>query len=397
MDWHNIRGLWRYCWWYGCAVIYLWFFLATALHAYYHPLLNWDMIAYMGVAESFTTSDPDKLHDATMADMKEVDDAGTFYHHHDKDPLINTAESFRQQLPFFSIKPLYTGAVWLLHALGIAMSKATWMLSILGFLGVGAICYYVFPSGSDPGLWWLVVCFFCGCGHYPLAAVAHLSTPDTLCLAFSIAAYCLWMYQRSFFDFAGCFLMAQLSRPDTLMLSAMLTLFFTFIAPAPYRFTLRHGLGFIFIAILSYVVITAVTGTYGWKALFYYYFITRSARPADVVPDFSVQQYVHIVYDGILHITANACLQLLCLGTVIASCCYHSENRHMLGVLWATWLAFALRFVVFPAGQEDRYYYPYYLIMLYAMWEAATPHVQYCAARAWRYVQECAGTSVVLD
>ena len=127
----------RFCWWYGVAVIYFWCFANAALQAYRHPFLNWDMVAYMGVVESFSTSNPQKIHDATMERARQVYDPSAYYHHRYENILSNRPEAFYQQLPLYSIKPLYTGGVWLLHVLGMAMPEATYVLSIGGFLDAG--------------------------------------------------------------------------------------------------------------------------------------------------------------------------------------------------------------------------------------------------------------------
>jgi len=368
----------RLGWWYGCAVLYLWFFAVSALHAYRHPFLNWDMIAYMGVAESFSSGDPQKIYDATMERARDVYPPGAYENITRKNALSNQADVFYQQLPLYSIKPLYTGGIWLLDALGMPMPKATWVLSISGFLGLGTVCYFFVPAAMDAGAWWIIVWLFCAYGPWPMRAIVHLSTPDTLCIALSAAGYCLWVYSRSFAGFAACFLLAQLARPDTLLLSSPLALFFTFFAHAPYRLTRRQGVGFTASAVILYMAVHHLAGNYGWKALFYYNFIHKSAHPAVIVPLFGWRQYVNIVYYGIVRIAANARLQWLFAASLAASACHcllPTKKRVFIGILWLAWLVFAARFMLFPAWGEDRYYYPYYFIMLYALAETISPYL----------------------
>ena len=206
-----------------------------------------------------------------------------------------------------------------------------------------------------------------------MSMVAHLSTPDTLCIAFSLAGYCLLIYQRSFTGFAACFLLAQMARPDTLLLSSALAVFFTLCINAPYRLTLRQGLGFVVATAILYVTVNSLTGNYGWKVAVYYSFINKSAYPADVLPVFGWEQYVGIVRNGIVRIAANGRLQMLLVASLIASVCHclcRPDNRLFIGIVWVAWLVLALRFVLFPAWWEDRYYYPYYFIVLFALAEA---------------------------
>lgn len=369
-------------WWYGCAVIYFWFFAAGSLYAWRHPFLNWDMVAYMGVAESFSTSDSQRIYDATMADARQVYDPSTYHRLSHKDGLSNSASHFYQQLPLYSIKPLYTGGIWLLHIFGMPMAQAAWMLDIIGFLGLGTLCYFFVPRGLDAGIWWLTVWLFSRFGPYPMPAMARLSTPDTLCIALCVAAYCMWVYRRSFIGFAACFLLAQLARPDTLLLSAVMSLFFTFCTGPSMRMTLRLGVGFVMVSALLYIVINIITGNYGWKLLFYYTFIHRLSTPADIVPQFGFQQYIHVFHRGMVRILANRRLQCMLVASwLVTVCCYAFSLKRQgvfIGIVWMAWLVFAVRFILFPAWGSDRYYYPYYFIMLFAMAEVMAPIKNRC-------------------
>ncbi len=369
----------RLGWWYGCALLYFWFFAAAALHAYRHPFLNWDMVAYMGVAESFSAGDPQKIYDTTMTEVSQVRSPEWHYQRRG-DILSNRSEAFYQQLPFYSVKPLYTGGIWLLHALGMAMPEASWVLSILGFLGLGMVCYLFVPRGLDAGIWWGTAGLFCALGAWSMSDVARLSTPDTLCIALSAAGYCLWIYRRSFTGFAACFLLAQLARPDMLLLSSALALGFIFFASGSYRMSARQGCGFIAMTIILYMAVNYLAGNYGWKVLFFYKFIKHLSYPAHFEPHFGWEQYIGIVRHGTLRIMANARLQFLLVTSLMAALCQSREERGFIGILAVTWLAFAVRFALFPAWGEDRYYYPYYFIMLYAIAEAITP----CLLQYWK-------------
>ena len=377
----------KFCWWYGCALVYFWFLITAALHAYRYPFRNWDMLAYMGVAESFSTNDPQKIYEATMSDARPVFSPPAYYNLTHRNLLSNSADHFYQQLPFYSVKPLYTGGIWLLHRFGMGMAEATWVLSVISFLALGAIFYFFIPLRLDAGVWWLAIAAFCRYGPSPLAAVAGLSTPDMLCIALSVAAYCLWVYRQSFAGFAACFLLAQLARPDTVLLSSALAIFFMVSAQAPHRMKLAQGIGFVAAAAVIYVLVDYLSGNYGWKMLFYYNFISRSAHPADIVAQFSWQDYMRILHHGIAGILANGRFQLLLAASAVLTACLFAakEKKEMyVSILWLTWLAFAARFAFFPAGLEDRYYYPYYCIIFYALAEMTADAIkllQYAAAR----------------
>ncbi|MDE3060861.1 MAG: hypothetical protein KGJ06_07610, partial [Pseudomonadota bacterium] len=329
-----------------------------------------------GVAESYSGGDLQEIYDDTMEDIRAVYPPEAYYHHRYENILSNRSDAFYQQLPLYSIKPLYTGGIWLLHALGIPMAKATWVLSILGFLGIGLVCFLFIPGKMDAAAWWAVAGVFSAVNPWPVTVVAALSTPDTLCIAFSLAACCLWIYRRSFPGFALCFILAQLARPDTLLLSVALTLFFTFAADDGYRLTRRQGLGFAAAAVLLYLIVNALAGNYGWKSLFFYTFIHRTRYPADTEAVFGLGRYLDIVRHGFGHIFHNGRLQWLLIASLAVSFTHwrtRPGSAMFVLLLWVVWNVFLVRFSIFPAWWEDRYYYPYYFIILYAIAEIALP------------------------
>lgn len=358
----------RLLWWYGCAVIYLWCFAAQALTAYRHPLMMWDMVAYMGVVETYKTADPETAYADTMKRVDRIFSDRSYDQIARKNVLSNNAEAFRQQMPFYRIKPLYTGAMYALERFAaIPTFLATYGLSIFGWLALGALFFFCRPNSADAGAWWLALAAFAFVKPSSLAVLAAFPTPDLFAMAFFFSGFFLWLLRRSAIGFGAGVLLAQLARPDMLLLILALLAFFALLAPPEYRMRRRDAAIIGGIGLGLYVLVGWLAESYGWRGLFYYHFMRRSAYPANVTPDFGWQEYRHFAGIGLLRMAENMRVQgLLALSAAALLC--HWRRPH--NVLWprlllVTWAALLARVLIFPAWTEYRYYWPFYLIIFF--------------------------------
>jgi hypothetical protein len=359
-------------WWCGCAALYFWLFGWYALNAYRHPFMNWDMVAYMGVVESYSTDDPQAVYDNTMGRLKGLFHRESYERITQKNVLSNNATAFHQQMPFYNIKLLYTGAIYLLNQSGMPMFLATYMISIVGWLAIGALLMWFRPRALDAGLWWLLMAWFVSFRPSPLSIVAALSTPDTLCIALSLAGFCLLAYRKSVKGFGICMILAQLARPDTMLLTLIMLAWFAWLVPAENRIRLRDVIIIGYIAVVLYTLVNYLGGNYGWRGLFFYHFIRKSAYPAHIEPVFTWAQYFNITEHGLRRFILNMRVKWMLIASWVALVLYiwrPMGPKLFVYILGLGWASLFLRFVIFPAWMEYRYFYPNYLIILYALAE----------------------------
>src|SRR5262249_37721743 len=104
------------------------------------PHENWDMIAYIGSAMMYDTTDPVQIHDRAYAALKqgvgaieyrELTRKG-YYGDNAADPYY-----FAQQLTWVSIKPLYVMLVYAFHWMGWV--QAAVFISALSWVVIAAI------------------------------------------------------------------------------------------------------------------------------------------------------------------------------------------------------------------------------------------------------------------
>ena len=106
------------------------------------PYYNWDIIGYVGVAYSFVEDKAELVHTKTYSEIKENvpssqyslligQGSGSKLY---KSAVARNPENFVQQLPFYSVKPLYPTLMLLLKWLGIDLVSASVLISQTSYL-----------------------------------------------------------------------------------------------------------------------------------------------------------------------------------------------------------------------------------------------------------------------
>ncbi|MBI3195647.1 MAG: hypothetical protein HYZ34_14445, partial [Ignavibacteriae bacterium] len=94
-------------------ILFFIYLCGIAVYAYYKPFYNWDMIPYIASARTFEQHDKKQLHDEVYAEVKISVPTHVFSELTQgeyRQTMLNDAEAFYQQLPFYKPKLLY---VWL--------------------------------------------------------------------------------------------------------------------------------------------------------------------------------------------------------------------------------------------------------------------------------------------
>ena len=278
--------------------------LIVAVYAFrasvYKPFHNWDMIMYVAAAKSFEERDVKSLHtftyDAVRSSVSEAKYEsliqGEYRHAIRTDP-----SAFNEQLPFYQIRPVYNGLIYLLYKAGIDIGFATHLISGVAVVVALAVLYLLSVSFlGRPSIYavpFLVVIF-------GVTDLARYSTPDGMAfLAIIFSAY-LYLKQR--------ILLLLIFLPIMLCIRTDLILF----AVPLLLFILAFWKGFRKKAVLSMlmsVLVYVVSGAYwenpGWSTIFYFTFIQRLSHPLSTPPTLTVYHYLYVLFDGIRALPNN--------------------------------------------------------------------------------------------
>jgi hypothetical protein len=270
---------------------YVCFFLLLSAYAVLQPEYTWDLLGYIGA--SVGSTDARTIHDAAFhairpfAEKKDiqadnpyrVDVAANPYH-------------FAEQLPFYSIKPVYIALMKGEHRLGMPFPRAAVAISAVSNFLLALLLWY-WLSSYLAGLPLAASCTLIMLSPNILE-LSRWATPD--CLATFVAALGLYLVLERKLYFWGCsFLILDIwVRTDVLVLAGIVFLVLL----------LRSKLDFAQFAALSllslgsYFTINHFAGNYGWPALFYNSFLGGLSAPGETIVHFSTSAYVHQLVRG---------------------------------------------------------------------------------------------------
>jgi hypothetical protein len=356
---------------YAVTVVY------SLAHWLSQPVRNWDMLGYVGCIVAMDTDDPKEIRARTLEEIRPVVWPELYIEYADKNHLSNNDDNFYRQLPFYRIKPLYVGAVWLFHKMGAGLAASTWLVSAFSFAAIAALLSWWRPRDANRGVWLLGISALMMLGYLPLGTFAGYSVPDPLSLAFFLVALLGWMRKRSLPLYAAGSLLCVLARPDALIQVFFMTVYFALFAEKRHRLTrVQAGIA-VAIYMAGYIGIRLGLGSGGWSVLFYRAFIDEALMNVNQSEiHITLAQYFAAFWAGVKRELVDPRLITLFLvsgGALVAA--WRQEvavRRHWVWMLAFTWAAFGARFLLFP-GSDERYFYSFYVMMIMASCELYAP------------------------
>jgi hypothetical protein len=346
--------------------------LAICYTSFRKPEYNWDMLPYMAVAISYDKPQAD-IHAEVYATLKKEVPAYAYNQLTDSsvkvkhDAFVNTNE-FKAQMPFYVIKPLYTGLIYAFHKAGFSLVKSTVMPSVVGYLFIGLlllIWMQQYLSALSSVLLSTLIMLL-----PPLQQIAKLSTPDALsALAIFSAVYYIIQPKQILL---GCILLilSVFIRLDNIIFSALLFPFLYWTGVLPKQWNFGRIIIFSVLLVACYFVVTALASSYGWGLLYYNSFSKHMNDENDFHKAFSIGSYIKLIKKQItIRMLASYLPIFIFMVTLISTQVQswrkgtwvkeHALPIFCLGVM-------IIRFFLQPTV-SDRFYVPYYLIILLSL------------------------------
>ncbi|MBD3178511.1 MAG: hypothetical protein GF417_02370 [Candidatus Latescibacteria bacterium] len=167
------------------------------------PMHNWDMVPYVAAAKAFEENDPGRIHSFTYSRLRasvppeeyaalanpEGDDPDSVY----RNIIASDPAALSQQLPLFQIRPLYTGAIYIMYRSGINIYLATHLIPGISVLA-GMILLYIISALTLPRYFLYLVP--AGAAVAGVLDLAKYSTPDGIALLMVILSGYLLLSRR---------------------------------------------------------------------------------------------------------------------------------------------------------------------------------------------------------
>jgi len=360
----------------------LFFILAASalLLSLFKPLQNWDMIGYIAAAKSFEERDIESLHSFTYDQQRHSVSAARYeemVNGYYRDAVSNDLTAFKEQLPFYQIRPIYTGLIYLFYKAGVKIGFATHLVS-----GVAVVVAVVF-------LYFISVSFLAKSVIYvipPLAILfsvldlARYSTPDGLAfLAVILSAY-LYLNKRITLLLGFLPLMLGI-RTDLILFTIPLKIFI-------FLFERRNRWIATIAIILSGVIYISI-GAYwdypGWATIFYLTLVQFLTHPISVPPTLTAQHYFFALINGTKNLINNYTF-FLYIFIVISTLYIMKKQSKMISfiiilksspvILAVICFVFVVsHFLAFPVA-ADRYFSAPYLIGAFSFLIMLTNYLQ---------------------
>lgn len=278
----------------AAPLLYLFVALYALALCVSRPIHNWDMIGYIAAVKSFETSDPatihaftyDSLRRSVSADEYRALTTGPF-----RGAVASSPEALAEQTPFYRIRPLYNGLVYLLHRAGVDIGFATHLLAGLG-VALGVLLLYVAARGAvAPPLLFALPPLAMIFGAFE---VARLSTPDGLAYLALVLAALLFLRRR----FLALYLFAPLClglRTDLILFTLPLML----LIAAGARERRRGALIAAGLSVAVAVGIGLVWKAPGWSTLLHFTFVHSDLNPLSSATGVTVREYADILKEGL--------------------------------------------------------------------------------------------------
>jgi hypothetical protein len=279
--------------------------LGIAGYAVYRPAGNADLIEYIAVVHQWEGATGAALNVETYADLDELLDDVRFADISGTQGITELGrdaylakikadpEALRQQLPFYSVKPLYPALMAALGVAGVPLGFGSVLISAAAY---AALILLLFRWASrHVGEWSAVILATLIALSAPFWILARLSTPDALALLIGMSGlYVLLEWRRPGLALA-ILLVAILARPNAVVAVLAITAITALARPdAGIRLAWPRAVLAAVAGVGLYLGLTVWSGNYGYATLFYHAVVGYLPFPADGAPPLAIGEIARI-------------------------------------------------------------------------------------------------------
>lgn len=329
-----------------------------------NPAYNWDMLGYIAVALVDAGTPTSKIHDMTYASMNSIpkrardaliEDGG--YRSH----VARDAERFMDELPFYSVKPLYPWLISLLYRAGAQLPMATVIVSAISYALIPILLFLWF-SNFAPGAF--AAPLACCLAVTPfLRHIAVLSTPDSTSVLIVLAALYLSLEKERHGAAAATLIFSILARPEDVIYAGS---FFCYLAVTR-KLSLWPFAASCLAALVLFFTLIRMSGYYGYKELIYSTFVNYDIDVKHFVSPFGLKDYALIYVDGLSNLFLHSNFGIfasLALGAVGITAVRRSWSDKYFHIVVLAGICAAARYAILPADYSRALLVPYMMVLI---------------------------------
>jgi hypothetical protein len=336
---------------------YVCFFALLSAWAVFQPYYTWDLLGYIGC--SVDSSDPETIHNAAFDAIRDVSSGPEIQADNPyRADVSKNPYHFAEQLPFYSIKPVYVILVKEIHRAGVPFPKAAVSISAASNFLLAVLLWYWLGAYLS-GLPLAAACTLIMLSPNVLA-LSRWATPDCLATLLAAVACYLILERKRYFWGCSILLVDIWVRTDVLVLAGIVFALLLVLR----KLEVAQFAALCLLALGSYFTINHFAGNYGWPALFYNSFLGGLAAPGEAVVHVSRSAYLHQVVRGSFLLLIYGAFALYLLLGVLAICLIRSAMYSSL--IGAVVGARVVSYVLYPNG-DQRYTAVLYVLILVSL------------------------------
>lgn len=350
--------------------IYVLVIISAAAFTLKNPAYNWDILPYMGVLLSYDKADAATVHHKVYAIAKEqvppmlynrmVDPSSVY-----RSSVANSPEVFHTQLPFYIVKPLYTGAAYLFYKAGISLPLSTVWPSVVAYF-VTSLLLFAWLNKYWTG-WYACAGGLLIMLSPPLLTVAGLSTPDALSGLLLFTAVYFLTEKKSAWGTVVFLLLAIFARLDNIIPAAFFLAIIFFGKEWKKKIPAGKKLVFPALLLLAYFAVSYNVRSFGWSILYYPAFVKQLNPSYTANSAFNFAGYVSLIKSQLTtglffsFISLFFFLVLLLLWNISLVSFSRCTTEQAVALVFIAIII--VRFILQPLV-ADRLYIPYYLSVI---------------------------------
>jgi hypothetical protein len=347
------------------------FVFVTSVARYTQPVYNWDNLFYIGLAEMARGATvADAQHSAfaqARAALPVAEYERLIRNESPDDPLrtlvANDTEAFRQQLPFYAVKPIYPALILASRAMGVNGVVASFWISAAALGALAALCCLWLQQRYASG-----VSATLGCLVTFSSGVFNLGVdprPDALYAVAVVALSMMAVRARgATWPLALLFPCAILIRPDAVLMCVAVAVCWWLINAAEWR----KPVASLFLSAACYTAVTRLAGSYSWLTLMHHCCIKYLPYPATQPIAASLHDLLHIYvrYGQPVYSQTFLTMVLVSVAAIIAALLTHPWRSAPVLLAIAMLTTIGLSFLVHPVDnlRVRSAYYVVSLLML---------------------------------
>lgn len=336
---------------------------------YKNRVYDWDMPGYIGSLYTLKFPDaPDTIRKLTYSEIQKKAPEDQFRDilgiqkpaDNARQAFANNTRAFMEQLPYYQIKVGYNLGILFLYQLGLSSPDAVLFLSVISYFISGLLLFYIiriiFPENYIlTGVLTISIMLL-----PPMTFMARVATPDMFVLQFLLIFMMGIIQQWKKWTMFSVLFAITFIRPDYIPFTL------SYLAVAGiygYLNNKKIEIAFILQSIILFTLYVSITNFYGypgWKHLFYDTFIYRREFISGSPPDFSINDYLAIIFTKIIYFKK---VTITSVGLLILTFCLSKD-------LWIRTLAvfflinIYIKFLFFPHSSGLRFFFGYIILLI---------------------------------